>query len=192
LPKIIAIVEGHGEVEAVPILLRRIAGEASTTHALEIAHPIRVRRQRFFKEGELERSLELAARQTQPTDSILVLLDAESDCPRELAEAVLRRAAASRPDRRVRAVFAKRMYEAWFLAAAASLSGHRGLEPELIAPADPESNPNPKAWLTERMPRGRSYRETLDQPALTAVFDLRSACDSPSFRKLCRDLQSLL
>jgi hypothetical protein len=192
LPRIVAIVEGHGEVEAVPILLRRIAEDAAPGQCLDVPRPIRVRRQRFVKEGELERAVELAARQTAATDGILILLDAEADCPRELAEKILRRAVKTRPDRRIKVVFPKRMYEAWFLAAAASIAGRRDLDASMVPPPDPEGVANPKAWLTDRMPADRSYRETLDQAALTASFDLRAACSAPSFRKLCRDLQSLL
>jgi len=84
------------------------------------------------------------------------------------------------------------MYEAWFLAAAASLAGKRNLNSSLIPPDHPEDVANAKTCLTDRMAEGRSYSETLDQPALTASLDLHAACNSPSFRKLCRDLHSLL
>lgn len=189
--RIVPIVEGYGDVEAVPILLRRIAAETPSGRHLQVLPPIRVKRQKILKEGELERALDLAARQTTGADGILILLDAEGDCPYELAGKLLTRAKTARADRRVRVVFPKRMYEAWFLAAADSLAGYRDLHVGLIAPPDSESNPNPKAWLSARMPPGRSYRETLDQPALTARLDVRAACASPSFRKLCRDVASL-
>ena len=42
------------------------------------------------------------------------------------------------------------------------------------------------------MPPGRSYRETLHQPALTAIFDLDAARCAPSFDKLWRDVSELL
>ena len=189
--KIVSIVEGYGDVQAVPILLRRIAAEIPDTPYVDVLPPIRVRRQKILKEGEFERAVDLAARQTTRDDGILVLLDAESDCPYELSRKLLARAATARADRRVRVVFPKRMYEAWFLAAAASIAGQRNLRPGLLAPPDPESNPNPKVWLTQQMPPGRSYRETLDQPAFTSLLDLRAACAAPSFRKLCRDVASL-
>lgn len=189
--KIVPIVEGFGDVQAVRILLQRIAAEGLGVQYLEVLPPIRVKRQRVVKPGEFERALDLAARQTTGDDGILILLDAEGDCPSELAKEMLRRARTARADRRVRVVFPQRMYEAWFLAAAESIAGYRDLDVGLVAPTDPESNPNPKAWLSARMPPGRSYRETLDQPALTARLDLRAACASPSFRKLCRDIASL-
>src|SRR4029450_10329381 len=79
MTKIVPIVEGHGEVAAVPILIRRIAEVVSPGRSLEVLPPIRVSRQRLLKEGELERAAELAGRKAQPDGGILVLLDAERD-----------------------------------------------------------------------------------------------------------------
>lgn len=61
MAKIAAIVEGDGEVEAVPVLIRRIGLEVSPLSPPTILRPIRVRRQRILKEGELERYVGLAA-----------------------------------------------------------------------------------------------------------------------------------
>jgi Domain of unknown function (DUF4276) len=193
LPRIVVIVEGHGDVAALPILLRRIArklrpGEPEP----EIPKPIRVKRQKIVQPGELERAVELAGRQTGAEDAILILLDADSDCPKDLAPELLQRAVACREDRVVRVVLAKTEYEAWFLAAARSLAGQRGLDETLEPPSDPEAIADPKRWLGQRMAAGTSYRETLDQPALTARFDLGEARTAPSFDKLWREVASLL
>jgi hypothetical protein len=83
-----------------------------------------------------------------------------------------------------------REYEAWFLAAAESLRGRRGLPSDLEAPATPEAFRDAKGWLGDRMPRG--YSPTADQPALTDLFDLERARRSPSFDKLVRELTRLL
>ena len=193
MPTIITIVEGSGEVQAVPILIRRIAEVATPGLFPDVPKPIRVRRDRILKPGEIERYVELAANQAGPDGRILILLDADDDCPRELASGLLRRAAAVRSDRRVQVVLAKMEYEAWFLAAADSLAGSRGFGEDITAPGNPESIRNAKGWLTERMPPGRSYKELRDQPALTARFDLGQARRSaPSFDKLWRDVSSLL
>ena len=50
-------------VEAVPILLRRIAARVAPGFAVQFHRPIRVKRQQVLKAGELERAVELAARQ---------------------------------------------------------------------------------------------------------------------------------
>jgi hypothetical protein len=189
--RIVCIVEGHGEASAVPILVRRIAELVAPGVVPDVPKPIRVARHRLLKEGELERAVELAARQCGPKDSILVLLDADDDCPRKLATRILERARAARGDRAIHVVIAKMEYEAWFLAAAASIAGRRGLQEQILPPPDPEAVRDAKAWLSRHM-SGRSYRETLDQPALTAVFDLRAARAAPSFDKMWRALQDAL
>jgi hypothetical protein len=190
--RIVAIVEGHGETEAAPLLVRRIAQAISPETVVDVPKPIRIKRNRLLKEGELERAVELAARTSGTEDGILILLDADRDCPKNLAPEILRRASVARGDRVIRVVLAKREYEAWFLAAAESIAGQRGLHDGIRPPSDPESVANPKEWLSDRMPAGRSYRETLDQPALTMRFDLTAARRAPSFDKLWRDVASLL
>lgn len=52
------IVEGHGDVEAVPILVRRLARELDPDLAVETPRPIRVPKDRLLKTGELERHVE--------------------------------------------------------------------------------------------------------------------------------------
>ncbi len=134
----------------------------------------------------------MAARQAKTGGSILILLDADRDCPKDLATKLLHRATAARPDRDIRVVLAKTEYEAWFLAAADSIAGTRGIKPSVAPPDDPESIASAKAWLRRHMPRNRPYRETLDQPALSAVFNLEAARAAPSFDKLWRDVERLL
>ena len=160
--------------------------------AVRIPPPIRVTRDKVLKAGELERAVELAARQANPSGHILVLLDAEDDCPAEVARVVKQRANAARADRTIRVVFATTEYEAWFLAAADSIAGHHGIDAATTAPDDPESIRGAKEWLGARMPRGQRYRATLHQSALTAIFDLDAARAAASFDKLWRDVGELL
>jgi hypothetical protein len=60
------------------------------------------------------------------------------------------------------------------------------------APKDPEIDDLRKSWVSTRIRRAK-YSETADQPRLTAVLDL-SQCraNSPSFDKLCRELEARL
>jgi hypothetical protein len=88
---------------------------------------------------------------------------------------------------------AKREFEAWFLAAAPSLQGRRGLSANLALPDDPEQPRDCKGWLSRHRTDGRSYKPTADQAALAAVFDLLLArANSPSFDKLWRDVARLV
>lgn len=188
---ILPIVEGHGEVTAVPILIRRVVAQYAPDVYAHVGQAIRVKRTGLIQPGGVERTVELAARQTTPADGILILLDADDDCPREIAEQLLARAKAARPDRSISVVAANREYEAWFLAAARSLRGKRGLADDLVPPADPESIRNAKGWLATHTPHGFSYKPTVDQPALTQLFDLEQAYAARSFRKFVKDVVQL-
>lgn len=159
---------------------------------MRVPAPIRVERNRVLKVRELERAVELAARQAGEDGSILILLDADDDCPAQLAPALLQRANAARGDRDIRVVFAKREYEAWFLAAADSIAGEFGIDAATIPPADPEAIRGAKEWLGAHMPPGQRYRPTLHQSALTEIFDLDAARAAPSFDKMWRDVADLL
>ncbi|MCB9881785.1 MAG: DUF4276 family protein [Planctomycetes bacterium] len=190
--RIASIVEGHGEVHAVPMLVRRIIATSRPGEIVELPRPIPLPRQRLLKEGELERAVELAARKSGKDKRILILLDADDDCPAALGSELLRRARIGRGDCSIQVVLANMEYEAWFLAAATSIANRRDLPPDLEPPPDPESIRDAKGWLSARMPPGRSYRETRDQVALSALFDLDLARAAPSFDKLVRDVLALL
>ena len=193
MPTIITIVEGRGEVPAVPLLIRRIAAAVAPTLVPRVPKPIRVKRGRFLKENELERYVDLAARQAGSDGRILIILDADDDCPAQQASEILERAASVRSDRRIQVVLAQREYEAWFLAAADSIAGHRELRSDTTAPTEPESVRDAKGWLTSRMPPGRTYKETRDQPALTVMFNLDQARrGARSFDKMWRTVVDLM
>jgi len=92
----------------------------------------------------------------------------------------------------VRVVLAKTEFESWFLAAAASIAGRRGIAESVTPPAKPEAVRDAKGVLSSWMPGNRSYRPSRDQAALAAVFDLHDARFAPSFDKLWRDVEALL
>ncbi len=189
--RIVPIVEGDGEVQAVPALIRRIHAEVSAGTPLEVGRPVRVKRNRVLHTGELERYLTLAGNLAGVDGRILVLLDANGDCPAELGPAIVRRARKARPDRRVEVVIAQREYECWFLAAIDSLRGTRSIPPDVSVPQDPESIRGAKEWLRARM-KGR-YSPTADQTALTTRFDMAAARRrSRSFGRMWRAVGALL
>ncbi len=189
--KLIAIVEGHGDVAAVRVLLRRVLHEKLQRYDVEIEPPIRVPKDKLLKPGELERAVNLAARRTSATDGIIVLVDADDDCPAELAPAMATRAAESRSDRRISVVIAKSEFESWFVAAADSLAGYRGLSHSLVAPANAERIRDAKGWLASNMPTGSTYRETIDQAAFASRINLAQARQCASFDKFVREIRTL-
>lgn len=192
--RIAAIVEGHGECEAVPILVRRIALDIDPGFVPKVLSPFRIPASRLRKADEIERAVDPAARRLQGAGGILVIEDCdwEGGCPAQEGPALLSRARQARTDMLISVILAKREFEGWFLAAAESIRGKRGLPDILESPADPESVRGAKEWLSSRMPPGMCYSETVDQPALTHVFDMSAARRSDSFDKCYRDIRSML
>ena len=186
---IASIVEGDGEVAALPILLRRVGTWLSPEKGfIDLPTPIRVRRDRFLnREDEFRKMVLLAAAKCGESGWILVLLDADDDCPAELSARILERAHGIVPHRRVSVVLANREYEAWFLASAQSLHGRRGFAFDFPQSFDAELRRDAKGWLGERMASG-TYREITDQPSFSALMDLQQTVEhSRSFRKLCSE-----
>ncbi|MBI3693370.1 MAG: DUF4276 family protein [Acidobacteria bacterium] len=190
--RIACIIEGHGEREAVPIVVRRIAWRLDPALKVQVPACIRISRNKLVKAGELERAVELAARKAGSQGAVLVMLDSDDDCPAELGPELLRRATQARGNLPVAVVLPKREFESWFLAAAASLREHRGLAADIQPPSNPESIRGAKEWLSQRMGVDRQYIETLDQAPLAARFDLDLARRADSFDKCYRDIVRLL
>ncbi|WP_283138133.1 DUF4276 family protein [Rhizohabitans arisaemae] len=192
-PVVIAsIVEGHGEVQALPLLLRRIA-HALGVWDIHLPPPIRRHRGRLVAPGGIESAVDQAAYHVAGRGGVLVLLDADDDCPAELGPRLLERARRVREDKELSVVLANREFEAWFMAAAPSLAGKRGLADSLVAPDEPESRRGAKEWLTAHKTDGTPYKETVDQPGLTADFDMPQARrNAPSFDKFWRDVERLM
>lgn len=173
------VVEGHGEILAVPELVRRLGWHLSGGY-VEVAPPYRMSKNRMLMPGQLETTVDTQADFVPGRGGVLVLLDADDDCPKSLGPELLARARAARTDKRVGVVVANREFEAWFLA---------GL-PDEDRPADPESIRGAK----ERLAQVRGvYRPTAHQARWAATFDLELARrHAPSFDKLCRELEMLL
>jgi Domain of unknown function (DUF4276) len=189
---IASIVEGDGEVLALPKLLHRLADQHAVI-GLRTPNPIRVPRGRLTAAGGIERAVSAAAERVGGRGGVLVLLDADDDCPAELGPEMLGRARAARPNVSVSVVLANREFEAWFIAAAESLAGQLGFPDDLTAPADAERIRGAKEWLSQHRASGRTYKPTVDQAPLTSAFDLVTAqAKSQSFDKLCREVKSLL
>jgi hypothetical protein len=197
LNAIYPIVEGHGDVAAAPVLLRRFAHESFQNFGVTIFPAHRVPKGQMLSPAEqfLERAAELGARKIAAVGgmgAILVLLDADEDCPANIGPALLRRVRAARPDIFSAVVVAKTEYEAWFLASATSLRGRCGVRTTAVTPQNPENIRDAKGYIErELLEPHRYYSERVDQPAMSAVIAFAEAATCPSFQKLQRDLAAV-
>jgi hypothetical protein len=197
--RVALIVEGHGEVQSVRILLGRIWRELLGGAFIDVIQPIRQPRGKLVRKEDLQGAVRLALKKLNnlppPNDPslVLILLDADADCPKELGPKLCgyAREVNSRAD--MACVLAKVEYETWFAAAAESLSNYLDLTSHSSPSESPEESRHGKSWVEQRFKGAAKYSETQDQPAMTSAMDL-DLCRrrAPSFDKLCRDLEQRL
>jgi len=192
VPSIMCIVEGDGEDAAVRSLVRRIVTDIDPNSYVEVPHIFRVHRTKVVRPGQLENAIEIAARRIHGRGAILVLLDSDDDCPAMLGPELLQRARRQRGDVPLSVVLAHREYEAWFLAAAESLRGHRKIDPNFSPPRNPPEGYRDAKGQVRIMMRSKSYSPTVDQASLTEYFDITAARSADSFDKCYRDIESLV
>lgn len=180
------LIEGEGEKEAIPELLRRLQKE-SGAWTLRFGKPIRKHRSELVSESPLRQAVQVALRRDQGCDGILILFDSDKDCPKHLASLVQSWAKQEAGEVPCEVVVAHCEFEAWFLGSLESLRGQRGIRDDAASHPDPESVRGAKEKLTGSMRPEKVYAETRDQPALTALFDLAAAHRScRSFRRMVR------
>jgi len=185
---IVPIVEGHGEVEALPLLIRRVFSTFCPQVVPAINPPTRVKAGSFLHDRDYFRKyIALAAAKAAQGDGmVLVLLDCEDNCPATLGPRLLADAQTVHAGIKYVVALAHREYETWFLAAANSLRGCAGLPEQLIRPGNPEGIRGAKEWLGTHMPV--SYDPIIHQARLTARFDLHEARAIPSFDRFINRL----
>ncbi|WP_168801644.1 DUF4276 family protein [Glycomyces buryatensis] len=193
VPVIAPIVEGHGEREAVQALLARLLPWLDDQRYVHVHPPNRKPRDLLLKSHGLAAALREAMTLRPLPSGVLIMIDADDECPMTLAEHLRDLAKVVHPDAPSFVVIPNREFEAWFLAAASSFAGKFGLPEDLRPPPDPEAIRDAKGWFTKRMPRGRPYKPAVHQKQFAKLLDLDAARGSSrSFRKLCSDLERIL
>ncbi len=169
--RILPIVEGDGELAAVPALLRRVLQDLNR-HDVKVA-PAQ-------KRGELPRVLSRfdAFLQTALLERcpILWVMDYDcADCDDEAKHAALLQERANNIARgaSVEFVFMVQEFESLFLADhETTRKVFADISSVCTFPADPESVRDAKGWLSRARPKGSAYKPTLHQAKLAAQLDL--------------------
>lgn len=185
------IVEGYGEVQALPELLRRLLVDLGI-YGVGVSTPIRQPRSALLSEAGFRRAVHLARLRAE-VRAILVVFDLDDDCARSIVPNLFawgRQEAHALP---LGVALARREYEAWFLAAIESLRGKRRIRADAFYPADPEAIRDAKGAVSQFMSARTPYVETADQVALSAQLDLSQAYRrASSCRKLVKELYRIL
>jgi len=199
MPKIFPIVEGDGDTEAVPILLRRVLHEHLEQYHWNVTHPIRAHSLAVLRKrlGDYIAYADIK----EDVQAVLILLDLDDGCPaieaKQLADSI--RALSARLP--VAVVLSHREYEAWFLASIETIARGGGpkysFSPEFLRDPTPpsavEKIRDAKGWISKQMVSGHRYKETLHQPSMTTLIDLKLAAGrSRSMRRLLHAIELLV
>ena len=192
---ILPIVEGPGERQAVPLLLRRFFQHVMERNDLTVAQPIVAN-----GNGNMDRKLEkfLGYARIQKADGVIIVRDADDNCPHEIASNMadeVRRVNLGIP---VVIVCPKPEFEAWFIGSLVgscgdSIRDYLGLAPNTTVPSNVEMLRDAKGWISRRMPEGKIYKPTRHQAKLSAricVSEASIACRS--FRRLLHAVEELV
>lgn len=195
--KIVPIVEGDGEVTAVPVLLHRLLRDSNEL-GLQIAAPKNAHGSgNLTKDGGVERFVRYAWIEPGCAAVIIIIDGDAADCAMTLGKSLAERIRKLRGPKPVAVVVANREYEAWFLASLPSMAGKQIAEaltlPEhLLLNVHPEKMRNVKGWITRQLPSGKSYKETEHQASMTRLIDLGLArASSRSFRRIYNAIAQL-
>ena len=186
------IVEGHGEIPAVPILIRNILA-AQGIHDVQSLPAWRYGG--YPSVAKKFDGIFLAA--IKENAPILWVMDFDSkdyDCPVKEAQHLLAKAEALRSGWPIKIAFLVKEYETLFLIDEAAT---RKVFPDIPAktafPANPKNIRGAKEWLSKARPSlGSAYKETVHQVKITAHLDLvLLRARSPDFAHLERAVLEL-
>ncbi|RYD48596.1 MAG: DUF4276 family protein [Verrucomicrobiaceae bacterium] len=194
MPSLAIVVEGYGDVAAVPAILGRV-GNAFGVNAYAANPPIRVKGlAQLVRPGELERWVKLA-QSRDGVDRVLFVIDVDEGCPVSLRSDFETRIqqmgnAVTKP---VSFCLIKAEFETWFLADAENL---KLALPEYgwadnVAVIDPSNRRGAKELLDSLL-LGSSYKETRDQEIMARKIDIKSLYASDrSFKRFVKCVTSL-
>jgi Domain of unknown function (DUF4276) len=211
MKRLVLFVEGEGEADAAPMLVKRLLAEQGAWDSLFLDDkPFRVGgANKLVKADFCEwRRLLAASLKRRDIGGVLLILDGDikkswkgafcaADVARSLAVEAVHVGGGKTFS--VAVVFARQEYETWLIAGIASLAGKTlpdgRLIPSHAKPPDGDLEERPrdaKGWLRDVIEGG--YKPTIDQASLTDLVDLEviRARNLRSFQRLESAVSSLL
>ena len=182
--RLLTIIEGDGDVRAIPVLIRRILAENEVFDVVVLPTQ---RRGEYPTVSKHFDTFFLAA--TKENAPILWVMDFDAkgyECPYAEANKLINRALVLRPGWPVKIAFLVKEYESLFLYDEnATRRVFSDIAKQVEFPANPQEIRGAKEWLSAHRPRGMAYKETVHQEKITAHLDLKL------LRERCRDFVHL-
>ena len=190
--KVLIIVEGYGEVEAAPLLARRVAFELLNTYTATFIQQRRrglchLRSQNWH---HFRRYLKAAFYENCP---ILWMLDVDDDCAVDVAIEMSNVANEENCPVPFAVNLWVREFETMFLYDLETLSKKLDRFDLDGATNQPETIRGVKEWISSRMPKGSIYKPSVDQARISGSIDVSKVFNTyRSFQHFVKTLEWLL
>jgi hypothetical protein len=159
------IVEGYGDVDAIRVLIQRLAPE------LTVGRPVRQGKGKLVNRDGLKHAVHIAAANITERGAVLLVFDADDDCAKTLGPELSAWLSADFPHIVCRVVLAVREFEAWIVGGDAAY----GVD-------EPDRTENLEGRIRDLH---GAYKKTVDQPRHI------SRADFPRLRRLSRSFRRL-
>jgi hypothetical protein len=181
--KPVILVEGDGDMKAVPFLIRKLAEASGFYDLIPCPNPIKCGEiPKLRKEGQLERFVQYACIRSE-SDSVILVVDCDDDCPVTTSGEFAARAnlIAQRFRKKVGIAFIQKEFETLFLYSLRELSvsypEHGWLLKESDASTDWATVRGAKSELNRRM-KNYTYKETRDQVKFVSAIDIENVAST--------------
>lgn len=170
MTKILPIIEGDGDLKAVPIIIRRIL-EDNNLHSVGL-HPAQKRGDLPKIARSFDNYFNAALKWQAP---ILWVLDFDCKnciCQADEAMQLYKQAENLRPSWPFKVVFVTKEFETLFLIEQQAARKVLGIDENYAFPPTPEKIRGAKQVLSRALPSGRSYKEMVHQDKIAAQLNL--------------------
>lgn len=183
MSRILPVVEGDGDVKAVPILVRRILHE----HGLYDVDLLPAQKRGDFPKvrGAFDNYFNAALKWNAPILWVMDFDCEDCECVAQESLALYRHASRIRPGWPFKVVFVPKEFETLFLLEQQAARDVLGIAQDYQFPDSPELIRGAKQVLSKALPSGRAYKEMVHQEKIAARLEmamLRSV--SPCFRHM--------
>lgn len=187
---VFSIVEGHGDVEAVRVLIRSFAHNVASNYDFELLEPMRISRGKILDEAELGRAVQLANLRLRDFDVrwLFAVFDSDDECPVVLATAAHQIISSRSVNLETSVVIADKEFESWFLCALDVIRAGNRLRSGVQLVQDSAAIRDAKGYFERNfLPSGAYYSEAIDQARFSSFFNF-NLDGNRSFEKLKKEL----
>jgi hypothetical protein len=180
--RLLPIVEGDGDLRAVPVLIRRVLAEHGRDEVSVLSAQKRGEYAKLIP--NFERWFRSALKENAAVLWVLDFDCDECDCAKREAKKLYQRAEAIYRGWPFKVAFMIQEFETLFLSdQKAARVALKEIGKNVAFPNDPEKIRGAKEWLSKALPKGTSYKPTVHQAKLASAVSLDVLRQrSPSFR----------